>query len=164
MKFDKRIVDYINSQFHVADILSTERGDDIPDTDFSVSCVAHSDKDPSMRVYSAPGRHAYCFSCGETYTPYRILKIITGFDFTEIVEYLEQNYDMVLPDSLDGEEKDIHSNKEVAQRIRFLKKYNNPKLLNLIQRSLYVDSKSGGTEQIKKLYNRVMEVKESGQI
>lgn len=161
MKYDERILNFINNKYHVAEILERERGDSIPDHDHSVSCVLHSDKDPSLRVYAEMGRHSYCFSCGKTLTPYGILKAITGFSWNEIIDYLEQEYSLVIPANLDSNESDIQANAIVAQRIRYIKKYMNRKLLNLTQRALYVDSKSGGSKSIEKLYDKVISIKEA---
>lgn len=164
MKFDKRVVNYINDTIHVVDVLERERGDNIPPCDHSVSCISHSDKNPSLRVYAEPGRHSFCFTCGKTYTPYSMLRILTGFDFSDLVSYLQENYGLTIPGDLGSDESDTRDNKEIAMRIRCIKKYMNVRLLNLLQRALYVDSKNGGFANVEKLYDRVIALKESNQI
>lgn len=160
MKYDPRIITSINETFSVIDILSRERGDQIPAYDTNVSCVAHSDKHPSMRIYHGEGRHAFCFSCGKTYTPYSILKHLLNENFFGIVEHLQNYYGYTIPESLEGESFNDKLNIETATRITYLKKYMNPKLLDLVQKAVYADSREGQPNMISSLYEKVISIKE----
>lgn len=156
-----QVIDHLNNTIHVADVIERERGDDLKAYDQNIPCIGHSDVKPSLRVYAELGRQSHCFSCNKNFTPYSVVKLLHGFTFSDIIKHFEENYNYVVPTDFTEDTSDIYNNKEVAERIRYLKKYTNKKVLNLTSKSLYIDSKLGGFTQIDKLYQKIMTIKES---
>jgi hypothetical protein len=164
MKFDERILNHFNEIMYAPEILEAERNERIGGSDYNISCVAHSDAMPSMRVYIEPGRHCYCFSCGKTYTPYSILKHLTGFNWTEIIEYAQQNYGYVIPADLSLYEDKPLPNNHIASCIRALRKYSSINVLDMVNYSLCIDAKEGNARRIEALRDKVYAIKEQDQI
>ncbi len=156
-----QIINHLNNTIHVADVLERERGDEIYGYDKNISCIDHPDTKPSLRVYSELGRQSYCFSCGEVFTPYRVVQTLHGFSFPDIIKHFEENYNYVVPEDLTEDTSDISKNEEVAKIITYLKKWSTPTVLNLTSKSLYIDSKLGGVQQLSKLYDKIVSIKES---
>lgn len=149
---------------YAPEILEAERGERIAGSDYNIGCVAHSDREPSMRVYVEPGRHTYCFSCGKTYTPYMILKHLTGFTYTEIIEYAMQHYGYEIPEDLTPYEEKSLPNDAIASHIKYLRQYSSKNVLDLINYSLCLDAKAGAAQSITALRQKVQSIKESDQI
>ncbi len=164
MKFDERIINHFNSVMYAPEILEIERGERIGASDYNISCVAHSDKEPSMRVYLEPGRHCYCFSCGKTYTPYTIFKHLTGFSYTEIIEYAMENYGYKIPEDLTAYADKPLPNDSIAKSIRYLRQYSSRNVLDYLNHALCLDAKAGSDHSVTALKQKIQSIKEKDQI
>lgn len=152
MKYDGRLIGALNESLYFPEVLQEERGDRIGSSDYNVKCIYHTDSDPSMRVYKGEGRHAYCFTCGKTYTPYHALKYLLGLNFFEIMEYAQTNYGFVVPHDLSSFEAASLPNKEMANIIKELRKVSNPKILTATGKAIAIDSKAGNADALNHIY------------
>lgn len=155
MKYDKRIIQLINDTFYVPEILERERGDTIHGYDANHSCVAHMDVKPSMRVFVGKGKHAYCYTCGKTYTPYLILKLIKGFNYFQTVQYFIDHYGFKIPEVLKDDINGL-DNKKVAENVMAIKRIrSDKKALTMLSKTLYLDFRKGTEEYTEYFLKKV---------
>jgi DNA primase len=150
------VIDDINKKMYIPDILAQERGDKIPAYDFNTSCVAHTDNSPSMRVYIEPHRGCYCFSCGKSFTPYKVMQHLTGLSARDIIQRFVDNYGYVIPSEFSADNSFKIDNHRVATRIKQIRKYLNPKTITILNQSLTADFKNGNTKYLDRLYDMII--------
>lgn len=155
-----KIIQVINRTISVRDILERERMEVCPLGIFSTSCVAHEDLKPSLRVYEE-GEHSYCFSCGKSYTPYLIIKHLTGLRFPEIVDRCIDIYGFKIPPDLETDEESHSLDKLIAAKISLMKDFASPKLLHLVNVAVSADSKEGSATNTKTLCSKVQALSKS---
>ena len=150
------VIDDINKKMYIPDILAQERGDKIPAYDFNTSCVAHTDNSPSMRVYIEPHRGCYCFSCGKSFTPYKVMQRLTGLPVRDIIQRFVDNYGYVIPSEFSTDNSFKIDNSAVARKIKQMRPFLNSKSISLLNQSLTADFKNGNTKYLDRLYEMIL--------
>lgn len=156
MKYNLQIINDINRKVYIPDILATERNELIPHYDFNTHCVAHKDESPSLRVYLEHGRGCYCFSCGHSFTPYKVMKLLTGLSYSEIIQKFVDNYGYTVPTDFKDDKDYSIDHKYMAMQINQIKPYLNKKTMDLLNKSISADFKNGNHRYINKLHEAII--------
>ena len=150
------IIKDINNKMYIPDILARERNEPIPSYDFNTHCVAHKDDSPSMRVYIEKGRGCYCFSCGKSYSPYSVMKLLTGLSPQEVIQRFVDNYGYKIPQDLKADLDYKIKNTLLSKQVNQIKPYLNQKTLTLLNKAITSDFANGNNNYTTKLYEMII--------
>lgn len=113
----------------------------------NISCPLHTDKKPSLRLYSPENRDGYCFSCGKYYSAITIHQAMTGCNVYEANKYIAETFNIDIS-SDDKESGSFNSNIElliaVRQNVELIRtKPNIHKNFRILEKKAFYDFKQG---------------------